>query len=292
LAVLILEVTAKRASGILFSRQHKCVTISRNFNWPPLREMKKLKKVLTIFAILILILSIIYFIPERRKEIKTPHFTFRFSSSIDTATISELANALESNYARIGQDLKTKPSDNIETNIYAQRWRYIKATGNWSASGNIEGISKLHFVEQAWGENDSRKVAVHEFSHTVTLKLLLDNETQPVNSKDFDKKFSTFPTWLWEATSVYEAEQFVDPKTLPYLSNGQYPSISELNNRLKGGKIYGCGYTIIEYILSKYGRDSLINLIKNYGDLKKTLNAPDDQFSKEWYQFVREKYLK
>ena len=113
--------------------------------------MKKFKKILIIFAILILTLLIIYFIPENRKEIKTQHFTFLFSSSIDTATIIELANVLESNYARIGNDLKTKPSDNIETNIYAQRWRYIKATGNWSASGNIEGISKLHFVERGMG---------------------------------------------------------------------------------------------------------------------------------------------
>jgi len=254
--------------------------------------MKKFKRILIIFAILILTFSIIYFIPESRKEIKTQHFTFLFSSSIDTATIIELANALESNYARIGQDLKTKPSYNIETDIYTQRWRYIKATGNWTASGNIEGISKLHFVEQAWGENDSRKVAVHEFAHTVTLKLLLDNEAQPVNLNNFDKKFSTFPTWLWEAISVYEANQFVNPKTLPYLSNGQYPNISELNNRLKGGKIYSCGYTIVEYIFSKYGQDNFISLIKNYGDLKRTFNVTDDQFCKDWYEFVKEKYLK
>jgi hypothetical protein len=254
--------------------------------------MKKFKRILLIVAILILALSIIYFIPESRREIKTKHFNFRFSSSIDTTTILELANALESNYARIGNDLKTKPSDTIETDIYAQRWRYIKATGNWSASGNIEGISKLHFVEQAWGESDSKRVAVHEFAHTVTLKLLLDNEAQPINSKKFDKEFSTFPTWLWEATSVYEAQQFVEPKTLPYLNSGQYPTVSELNDRLKGGKIYTCGYTIIEYILSKYGQDNFINLIKNYGDLKSTFNVSEDQFCKEWYEFVKEKYLK
>ena len=151
--------------------------------------MKKSKRLLLFLAILVLALSIIYFFPERKNEIKTQHFTLLFSSGIDSATIMNLANALEDNYSRIGNDLKTKPSDNIETNVYAQRWRYIKATGNWSASGSIEGISKLHFVEQAWGETDNRKVAVHEFAHTVTLKLLLDNEAQPVNSKDFDKKF-------------------------------------------------------------------------------------------------------
>lgn len=254
-------------------------------------NMKRFKRALLISAILVPAFLIIYFIPESRKEINTQHFTFLFSSSIDTITIFKLADALENNYVRIGNDLKTQPSNNIETNVYAQRWRYIKATGNWSASGNIEGISKLYFVEQAWGENDNTKVAVHEFAHTVTLKLLLDNETQPVNSKSFDKKFSTFPIWLWEAMSVYEAKQFVDPKALPYLNDGQYPGIPELNNRLKGGKIYSCGYTIIEYILSKYGQDNLINLVKNYGELKKSFNVTDEQFCKDWYTFVKEKYL-
>jgi len=254
--------------------------------------MKKFKKALLLFNVLLLALLLIYFIPESRKEMKTQHFTFLFSSSIDTAAIIKLANALESNYFSIGNDLQTKPSNRIETNIYAQRWRFIKATGNWSASGNIEGISKLHFLEKAWGESDNAKVAVHEFAHTVTLKLLLDNETQPVSAKSFDKKFSTFPVWLWEAISVYEAKQFVDPQTLPYLNNGQYPTLSEFNNRLKGGKIYSCGYTVIEYILSQYGQDNLISLIKNYGDLKKTFAVTDDQFCKDWYDFVKAKYLK
>lgn len=173
--------------------------------------MKKSKRVLTVSAILVLALSIVYFIPEKRKEIKTPHFVFRFSSSIDTATIVKLADALENSYSRIGKNLETTPSDNIEANVYAQRWRYIKATGNWGASGNIEGISKLHFVDKAWGESDNTKVAVHEFAHAVTLKLLLDHEAQPLNPGAFDKEFSAFPAWLWEAISVYEAKQFTDP---------------------------------------------------------------------------------
>jgi hypothetical protein len=254
--------------------------------------MKKLKKILLVISIIFLTVFIIVSIPENRKEIKTKHFTFLFSSSSDTTKIAGLADALESNYLRIGNDLKTIPADNIETNIYAQRWRYVKATKNWGGSGNIEGISKLHFVEQAWGETDSKKVAIHEFAHTVTLKLLLDHDSQLFNSKKFDNKFSTFPTWLWEGISVYEAQQFVDPKTLPYLNNGQYPTITELNNRIKGGKIYSCGYTIIEYILFKYGQENLIKLIENYGDIKTILNVTEEQFSNEWYEFVKTKYLK
>ena len=256
------------------------------------KQMFKEKRILLIVSLLILTILVIFFLPDRRKQIKSEHFTFKFSQSINTSKIFELANSLETNYAKIGNDLKTSPSNNIEVNLYAQRWRYVKATGHWSASGNIEGISKLHFVDQAWGETDSKKVAVHEFAHTVTLKLLVDNEIQPLDFKAFDKKFPTFPTWLWESISVYEADQLIDPRTLPFLNNGSYPNISELNTRSNGGKIYKVGYTVIEFILYRYGQEKLIQLVKNYGDLSKTLGVTDDQFCKDWYDFVKQKYLR
>lgn len=250
-----------------------------------------MRKKLAIFLGVVLLFVVLINIPESKDELKTQHFTFNFSRTIDRSKISDLSDALESSYLRISNELQTTPAENIETNIYAQRWRYVKATKNWGASGNIEGISKLHFIDQAWSEDDVKKIAVHEFTHTVVLKLLIDQEPQPL-PKSFDQKFATFPTWLWEGISVYEAGQFVDPQTLPYLSNTQYPNLSELNNRLKGGKIYTCGYTIVEYILSKYGRPKLIDLIKNYGDLKIVLGINEDQFCKDWHEFVKEKYLK
>lgn len=254
--------------------------------------MSKLKKMFLGIALLILILFAIAVIPERRSVFKTQHFTILFSKSIDTSRIAELAIALETNYLRIGSNLKTIPAENIETNVYATRWRYIKATGHWSASGNIDGISKLHFLEQAWGEDDGKKVAIHEFAHTITLKLLLDNESKLLQPKVFDRKFSGFPIWLWEAISTYEANQFIDPKTLAYLNNGQYPGLAELNSRISGGKIYSCGFTIIEYILFKFGQDNLIKLIINYGDIQRVFNMSDDQFLRGWHEFVKLKYLK
>lgn len=75
------------------------------------------------------------------------------------------------------------------------------------------------------------------------------------------------------------------------MSNGQHPNIIELSNRSKGGKIYSCGFTIIEYILFKYGQEDLIRLIENYGDLKNTFNVTEVQFCNDWYEFVRTKYL-
>ena len=108
----------------------------------------------------------------------------------------------------------------------------------------------------------------------------------------FDQKISSFPTWLWEGVCVYEAKELVDPKNIEDLKTGKYPSIQELNTRYKGQKSYIYGCTLIEFILNRYSRAKLIELIENYGDLKKTLGITEEQFSKEWYVFVREKYLK
>ncbi len=253
--------------------------------------MFKRKRIFLVSVLLVLTLFATYYLPGHRRQLKTSHFTFRYSRGIDSTRILELARALESKYAEIGKNLKTIPSPDIEVNVYAQRWRYVKATGNWSASGSIEGISKIHFVEQAWGETDPKKVAVHEFAHTVTLKLLIDNEQLPFDPKTFDKKFATFPVWLWESISVYEAGQLIDPKTLDFLNDEAYPNISELNNRSKAGKVYKVGYTIIEYILHQYGQEKFIELIKNYGNLSNTLGVTDDQFCKGWFAFVKVKYL-
>ena len=251
--------------------------------------MKKLKYVYLIISIL-LVAVIFVNIPENKETIKTAHFIFSFSSSIDSASITELAKALEGSYSTISNNFNTVPAENIKVNVYAQRWRYIKATGHWSASGSIEGISKLHFVEDTWLDSEISKTAIHEFVHAVVLKLLIDRAPKPLNANIFDEKFSTFPVWLWEGLSVYEAAQFYDPKTLPYFDNGNYPQIQELNNRSDGQKIYTCGYTIIEYILKEYGKDKLMELIASYGDLKSVLNVSEEQFSNDWYSFMKSKY--
>lgn len=222
---------------------------------------------------------------------KSSHFDFVVKGNIDTVKTLPLVNLLEENYNRVSQFLETKPDSPIEVNIYANRLQYGFATGNWGASGSIEGSAKLHFIQQAWDEKDIGKIAVHEFTHTVTLKLLINQESKPLDSKKFDQKFATLPTWLWEGISIYEANQFVDPRTLPFMANAHYPELAELNNRSKGQKIYQVGYILIEYILQKYGRDKLIALIKSYGNIPLILNVSEKDFMKDWDNFVIKKYF-
>ena len=218
------------------------------------------------------------------------HFVVRAVGDIAAADQKKIVDALDAHYAQISADLKTTPVQPFELFIYSGRWGYTRATGNWGASGSIEGTGKLHLLQKSRTGYTAEVIAVHEFTHAVTLKLLVDHEPQPLDTGKFDRKFKTFPVWLWEAIAVYEARQFTRPQSLTFITKTTLPCLDELNERSKGEKIYQLGYTLIEYILANYGQDGLITLILAYGDLGalKTTNA---EFSKGWHDFVVKKYF-
>lgn len=215
---------------------------------------------------------------------------FVFNANGDATAEKRIADALEANYSRISADLRTAPAQPFHVFAYTSWWQYARSTGNWGASGSIEGINKLHLLMESRDGDKAETVAVHEFSHAVVLKLLADREQQPINESNFERKFKKFPIWLWEAIAVYEAEQFTQPKSLNFISKNSYPNLDELSERTRGSKIYKVGYTIIEYILAEYGQDGLINLIAAYGDVN-ALKTTKDEFAKGWHSFVVKKYL-
>ncbi len=248
----------------------------------------------TLASLLILLLLSIFIVSsfsEKTRAHDSEHFRFIVSDELDSSQIKVLEQALESNYSRISKNLNTVPADSMEVFIYNRRLPFVKATGYWTATGCIQGPSQLHFMHDNWMNEDTRKVAVHEFAHAVNLQLLLNREPDSTDINAFEQKFSTFPIWLWEGLASYEAGQLHNLKTMPFLANGKYPTLDELNKTNKGMKIYKVGYTIIEYIVTHYGQDKLVELIASYGNLQTVLGVTEAQFEKAWYAFIKEKYL-
>jgi hypothetical protein len=217
------------------------------------------------------------------------HFAVTTVGDIAAADKEKIVAALETHYARISTNLQTTPAQPFEVFIYETRRGYTRATGNGGASGSIEGAGKLHMLQQSRSGDKAETIAVHEFAHAITLKLLTDHEPQPLDVVKFDRKFKKFPVWLWEAIAVYEAQQFTHPKKLSFITKTSCPSLDQLSNRSKG-EIYKVGYCIIEFILSKYGQDGLITLILAYGDVV-ALKTTQAEFSKGWHDFVINKYF-
>jgi len=216
-------------------------------------------------------------------EVSSAHFVVE-APSVPQA--EEVQGELERNYDRIGFDLAAHPSSPIRVHVYGNRWAYARSTGHWTASGNVEGPEMIHVL---WVGSRTGQSAVHEFAHTVTLRLLIEHEPQPLDTAAFDRRFRAFPVWLWESVACFEANQGMDPMSFPYMRDGMHPSLAELSRRSAGARVYDVGGSIVAFVRTRWGQDGLIRLILGYGNTQKVLAVTEDEFTALWSDYVRAK---
>lgn len=166
-----------------------------------------------------------------------------------------------------------------------------------NANGTSRGPLVFHILWTNWYNSifpdDPQKTALHEFTHCVQLNILIqqarrDNpaENNQTFNKAFEKRFGNdYPQWFWEALSIYQAKE-VNTFSVQYAMRKK-PTLSYLNN---SNQIYNLGYTLCEYIVEKWGKDKLPELITSYVDLKKVLNVTEAEFEKGWIEFVKQRY--
>jgi hypothetical protein len=213
--------------------------------------------------------------------IESEHFEYILYDDLNFTDITEISNALENNYARIVGDLQIQKMPQITIKIWADYQNFLTAMETDigvkynGATGYIFGMAEFRLFYTARASLD----AVHEFAHLVSMQ---------VNST-----ISNNPRWLWEAVALYESNDFIDPKTLPYMVSGNYPTLSELNNdyNSRNNYIYSVGYLLIEYIINTWGMDSVIALIMNNGNISNALGVTTQEFESGWHEFVEEHYL-
>ena len=75
----------------------------------------------------------------------------------------------------------------------------------------------------------------------------------------------------------------------PYFVDQNPPSLKELNEIINP-KIYEVGYFIVQFIVETQGTAALKSLIQNNGDLEDTLDIDDEEFTKQWFAFLKKKY--
>ncbi len=160
--------------------------------------------------------------------------------------------------------------------------KFNAATGliNSKANGTSRGPKAFHLMYQTWYNSilpiEMEKVAVHEFTHCVQLNILIaDAKTKygDITNIDFDKQFEKefaekYPQWFWEALCDYEAN-IVNKPSVNYAIKKR-PTLKYLNT---SNQIYNVGHTIIDYIVTSFGKEKLSDFIKLYGDFKKVLNG-------------------
>jgi hypothetical protein len=269
--------------------------------------MNKLNKTITFSLLTIGCLILLFFITllirssrvvTGTKEISTANFLISYSGILEEEA-EGIANTLESSYERVRTELGDPKHDKITVYIHPTQEAFNKATGlvNSTANGTSRGPLEFHLKYENWYNTvlppDMGKVAVHEFTHCVQLNILVQDallRTEEDELADFDNKFeenflAEYPQWFWEAISDYEANM-VNSISVIYGMRDK-PTLSELNT---SSQIYNVGYTIIEFLVSKWGKEKLPEFVKSYCDFEGVLNVTEKEFETEWHQFVEEKY--
>jgi hypothetical protein len=215
---------------------------------------------------------------------KTNHFKI-FYTKLDDKNIKEIADSVENNYTRIITNLQSKELPIVSIHFYPDSASFREGVKLWVRNppvwmqGITLGDSAIHMISPDapnWDDYQTMiKNTIHEFAHCV--------------SRHINKTINNKPRWLWESIAIYESNQTSDPRQLSYLVNQKPPVLSELNS-WSSTDIYAVGYFIAEYLVKNKGNDILNTLIKNNGNIQQTLNMDDEEFTKQWFAFVKKKY--
>ncbi len=269
--------------------------------------MRRFKKIPVIILVVFGLLGFLYLLSfsirkigvvTDSREINTPHFSITYKGIFE-GEAEDMANSLEANYDRVRTELDDPEHGKIAVYVHPTQKDFNNATGliNSKADGTSRGPLTFHLMYQTWFNSffpaDMNKVAVHEFTHCVQLNILIQDALSKAGKgspKDFDEEFEknfseNYPQWFWESISDYEAG-IVNRISVKYGMKNN-PTLKGLNN---SNQIYNVGYTIPEYLISKYGKDKLPQFIKSYCDFEKVLGVPEKEFEKGWKKFVKEKY--
>lgn len=209
-------------------------------------------------------------------------FNYVLHDTLEHADVVHLVRALEASYERIQNDLRVSSLPVISVQIWSEEEGYQAAMEETlgmrfpGSRGYVTGDRELRLLYHRL--LSAQREAVHEFAHVVSLNL--------------NPEFGNNPRWLWEAVAMYEAEEFRDPREVPYMREGSYPSLQELNTDFNSGRsIYDVGYLLVDYIINTWDRDHLIALIHSSGSIEKALGISETDFEAGWHQYIEDKYL-
>ena len=124
----------------------------------------------------------------------------------------------------------------------------------WTA-GLVTSRSQIHLMSPnhpSWAPFDRMlSHLVHEFAHCVSLHV--------------NPRIANNPRWLWESVAIYESRQAVDLRTIDYMRALSPPPFATLSG-FDNTRVYDVGYSIAEFIVSRWGQRGLRDLVAANGD--------------------------
>jgi len=214
-------------------------------------------------------------------KLTTAHFAL-LADRASPAVLQAVTDALEPAYVRITADLRVSglPETSVRvwqdsTSFYADM-RAATGTVFQGSSGWVPGPHSVSILA-ATDAAVTGRTAVHEFAHIVSIAV--------------NASIGNNPRWLWETVALYENGEFVDPATLDYMRNGNYPTLTDLDAAYNdSGRVYQVGYVLGQFIVERWGLDGLVRLIQRNGDVPAALGVGAPEFESGWHTFLHDKY--
>nr|AGS52035.1 hypothetical protein [uncultured bacterium contig00008] len=254
--------------------------------------MKNIIKILGITAIIavtVFAITACASIPVRTST-ESEHFRIFYYEGEDIRTINMLLGTFEDNYERITSALQVRLSGKSDVYVYPDLKTYHNAIGrpqapDWSVGAYQDGVIRMVSPDNPGPTSDFNAMlvnAVHEFVHLVADKI---NRTGTMTGNA--------PIYLGEGVATFLAGQgqYVGQNITPALLNNNFPSMAALNSLTGDNGLYDYGYAFVQYVVSEYGYDGLINLYKN-PNIQTVFNINSNDFRENWIQYLKDYYLK
>lgn len=220
---------------------------------------------------------------------ESKHFVVEYHES-EKECVNEVLSLLEDKHStiakRIGKELKQK----IIVKICSNRQELVHTLGikdacEWVRGGIVQGKTVIASPLKPPPGSDYYNVintVVHEFVHV----LLREINTE-------------IPKWLDEGIASFEGrdndEAWIRDTILLGLENRTVPELDELDTGEDYERFFDIGgyqysYAITEFVISVYGYETLMGLVKRPKNLEEIFHITYEEFSCRWIHYMEENY--
>lgn len=233
----------------------------------------------------LLILSI--FISPNWYSKTSEHFIIHYQSS-DRPIVSEIIYLLEEEHDRLTKIFETELIRPVDVYLHPDRNSLVESVGIENASPWLLGVAindtKIHLISPLnppvnHTEKTIKEGLIHELVHICVASATV----------------SPLPLWLNEGLAVYYAGQRQYIREVPGIlrSRIRYPTFEELNvsELFEGEHGYALSYTILDFIVHRYGQAALSAFVQNYPDYEHLGVMSEMQLEAQWQDHLRDNYI-
>jgi hypothetical protein len=220
---------------------------------------------------------------------ESKHFAF-YSTPGDIGVLDSIAATLESNYSRITNRLGIEIEKKTTVKVFPDLTSFHTAIKYPDAPDWVVGVcinDELLMVSplnpgSMHTYKSLMQVVVHEFVHIAVYYARNGKESAPL------------PRWLAEGYAQYEAGQINDHIrniVKSSLKDKTPPTWAQLDaaSDMEFGQMNGYGITvmIVEFLVSKYGIDKLVMLIKAPEKMESIYGVSQAELERQWVEYLK-----